>query len=805
MTSVRGVVPFVSLLAAASSLGCSADDVRLGRFSVKWEGSDPTIFITHDDGFEISTAKRAFEASAFSAASEMQFGSFKFEESVTRSPVVATGISDWDEGEGLVDATLEADGESLGTLAIRARGDALSLRFEAGEAYNRASIRFECDEGPFLGFGAQTHDTDQRGQRVPIFVSEQGIGKVDSDEQPEVWFLVGTRHQSYVSVPTTVALRGRASYGLHATTFRRSAFDLCGADPDALEITVDERAGEVLIFPGPSPAGVLEQLTSVVGRPPPVPDWTYGVWMERVGGTAAVLAEAEKLRAENIPASAIWSEDWRGGRSSGDEYILEEDWRADPELYPDLSEMISTLGKGGFRFMTYFNTFVVNGVDVDREARDRGLLVEDPRGSPIEFQAPSFEDSSLLDLLQPEGREFALSELSDALALGVRGWMADYAEWYPVDPRSVKPSDGSDPEVAHHRYPVSWAEVNRDALASYPDAVVFLRSGYTGSQAAAPVIWAGDQRTSFDADDGLPTVVPILLGLSMTGFPVVTHDIGGYVSATNPPTTKELFFRWTTLGAFSPVMRTHHGRSADLNWRWDSDAATIAHFRRWAEVHTRLFPLWKGLAREARERGTPILRPLLYRDPGNRSLDAVKDAFLVGDGLLVAPVVTSSTTERAVVLPAGGWYELSWGAEGPATKRFVEQGETSVEVPLGEIATFAAAGAVLPLIPAGVETLVTGSERVGLESLGSKRVVYTWLGAAGRAPEGAFGSHVLSSPRRPTQITSVEGGEFTIEGTTATIRSAEQLVRLTDEAGTVHELRREGAAGELTVDVVVSW
>src|SRR5262249_36531763 len=149
------------------------------------------------------------------------------------------------------------------------------------------------------------------------------------------------------------------------------------------------------------------------------------------------------------------------------------------------------------------------------------------------------------------------------------------------------------------------------------DVVVFHRSGYTGAQKHARVIWAGDQRTSFQADDGLPTIIPIISGLGVAGFPIVTHDIAGYMSATNPTTTKELFLRWTPLGALNPVMRTHHGRSAFQNWRWSSDAETTAQFKRWADLHTALFPLWKGLAREAAATGAPILRPLALWDPAN--------------------------------------------------------------------------------------------------------------------------------------------------------------------------------------------
>ncbi len=113
--------------------------------------------------------------------------------------------------------------------------------------------------------------------------------------------------------------------------------------------------------------------------------------------------------------------------------------------------------------------------------------------------------------------------------------------------------------------------------------------------------------------------------------------------------TKELFFRWASLGALAPVMRTHHGRAISDNWRWNKDAETIAHFKRWADLHTRLFPLWRGLQEAASATGAPILRPVVFEFPSDRRQDDVKDAYMVGEALLVAPVVTASVTDLADV------------------------------------------------------------------------------------------------------------------------------------------------------------
>jgi alpha-glucosidase len=803
MTRATALAPLPLLFSLAACGGAPSGPV--GEFQVQ-VGAGFDLTLTHPSGLSLDITGAGFRPAL--GVYEMQFGSFLIEDRPLgewRGAARLEGASRDDDG--LSAQVVDDAGQALGRLTVRPSLGGVTVRVESDDpAVNRAFIALGCDaatSGGFLGFGAQTHDVDHRGQIVPVWVSEQGIGKVDTDTPADVWFLVGTRHQSYLSVPTMLAPRAGASYGLHAPTFYRSIWDLCASDPDTLRVEIWEGAAELVISPGPKPLDVVRQQTALTGRIPKAPDWTFGVWMEAIGGTAAVEAEAQRLRDAQIPASALWTEDWRGGIDQGVNYILEEDWRWDRDLYPGLPEAIGRLHDQGLGFMTYFNTFVVTGVDVYPELRDAGFLVKDRAGEDLAFQAPDFEASHLADLFTPGARAFVKDELKAALQMGIDGWMADFAEWYPADPRAVMTSDGRDPEAAHHQYPLEWAVVNREAVdeAGADDAVIFHRSGYTGSQGKAHVVWAGDQRTSFQTDDGLPTIVPILMGLSVTGFPVVTHDIAGYVSATNPPSTKDLFLRWTSLGALAPVMRTHHGRAIHDNWRWDRDADTTAHFKRWADLHTRLFPLWAGLAQDASETGAPILRPMAFADPGDVRLHGIKDAYLVGDALLVAPVVTASVAARQVSLPAGTWYDWESG------EALAGGGEVTLQVPLRDLGLLARAGAVVPLLPEGVQTLRRAQGLSTLDGARRTREVRVWLGAEGAAREPEGGRYTLESGSRPGSIAGVTGAQDTLLDAPGrrVFTAAPGAVTLTDEAGSQHILRADGVPADMALTWDVRW
>src|SRR5262245_60604433 len=107
-------------------------------------------------------------------------------------------------------------------------GDA-GVRITLHLSGNRSSIAFACDAHEhFIGFGAQKYDVDHRGQTVPLFVSEQGIGSIDTDDPPADWFLTGTRHSTYFPVPFFLSSRG---YGVLAETSDRAMFAMCSEKP----------------------------------------------------------------------------------------------------------------------------------------------------------------------------------------------------------------------------------------------------------------------------------------------------------------------------------------------------------------------------------------------------------------------------------------------------------------------------------------------------------------------------------------------------------------------------------------------
>ncbi len=672
---------------------------------------------------------------------QMSFGSFRFGVDEPTPWTVASTLRQVVVGPDRVDFVVhDRAGAPIGRgqvlLAASGGGGEVVVGFDlSASGGNRASLGFACAPGEhFLGLGGQSWAIDHRGQTVALWVQEDGIGKADTpdDVYEGIWALTGRRHSTHTPMPMMLSSRG---WALAVDTPARSIFDLCDEDPDAARLEVWEDHLTLHLFVGETHRDAIARMTAWVGRPEVPPTFAFAPWLDAIYGEANVRRVADALRAADIPVSVIWTEDWRGGNDEGGAaggYVLEEDWRVDRDIYPGFEALAAHLHRTGFKFLTYSNTFIDTDADVFAEATGLGHTIRREDGSVYLFTGVKFRDSTMLDLTSPDAVAWARAVYEEAIDIGSDGWMADFAEWLPTDARLAS---GEDALTYHNRYPVDWVRLNweilRDAEArDGVERIFFARAAHLGAQPYIPVLWAGDQQTDFSPGDGLPSVIPMGIGLGVAGFPYFGHDIAGYMSQTTEPVTKELWFRWVTFGALSPVMRTHHGRSARQNWNWESDAESTAHLRRWARLHMQLVPYLHAMAIEARATGAPLFRPFVLSWPTWGPGWTMTDQYVLGDRIAVAPVVERGATTRAVRLPGGTWYGLLDGAP------IASDGTTPVVVdaPVAEIPAFVPDCTLLVLYPAVLDTVVPAvAGVVDLEDVADDReiVVYPCAGASG--------------------------------------------------------------------------
>lgn len=570
----------------------------------------------------------------------------------------------------------------------------------SGPTADSIAIPVRCDvDGSFHGFGMQYNATDQRGEKFPLFVNEQGNGRTGSGG-----IAVGDAHTTYFPMPYYLDVRG---FGVLFDTARRVEVDLCASDPSVawIEVVGGEKI-EWTVFHGPSTKDVIRQLAKVVGTPAALPEWAYGLWIGSQGGRDKVLAEVAALEAADIPVTAMWVQDWGGHRKNfdggdgvqyrwaPDEVCDERDANQQPIpgdiCYPDIAGMVAGLKARGYRFLAYANPFIVKDLDARFspnhfvEMESSGLLMRNNAGDTNLFFGGNVpQRNSHGDLTQPAAREYIKDALRKMVTeYGFDGWMADFSEWTPLD---AVVSTGMDAVEVRNTYPTQWQQLTRDVMQELrPDGdwVMFARAGWSGTQGAAQIHWVGDQETNWGVEDGLPTVVPAMLNLGLAGQPYVTHDIAGFARGSGP-SDEELYMRWTELGAFTPIMRTHEGADKQGNWSWEKSPATTAHFRRFALVHCALRPLFLALSDEAQDTSAPILRHMMLEFPGDPQTFPISDQYMIGDTFLVAPVLEQGARVRSVYFPEGTWYHAWTGEPVEGGRRL------TVDAPLGSPPVYA--------------------------------------------------------------------------------------------------------------------
>jgi len=711
-------------------------------------------------------------------AIEHQFGSFRFTEDANneswQSIEKLDAITPTPDGATF---TLRGSDRDLGTGTLTFVDDG-HVRIElVTENAQRIALATPCPSDEHLiGLGGQSFDTDHRGEKVPLWVQEDGIGKFPDpdDVYLGVWFLTGRKHSTHTPMPMLLSSRG---YALAVDTTARAVFDLAKTHDDTAVFEAWDNHLDLQIFVGDSPRAAFGNMIAWAGKPERPPQTIFAPWVDALFGSANVRRVANALRSNGVASSVIWTEDWRGGNEGSLGYALEEDWRVDRTLYPDFEQLAIDLRALGFAFHTYNNTFIDSSSDVYNEGTTSGYTIHDANGAPFLFTGVKFNPSTLLDLTNPTAVRWAKQVMTDGITLGSDGWMADFAEWLPHD---AVLASGEDALAVHNRYTVEWAGMNRQMfvapLADRPIPIYFMRSAWLHSQPNVMVMWAGDQQTDWSDGDGLPSVIPIGLGLGLAGFPYFGHDIGGYMSQGTVPTSEELFYRWTTFGALSPVMRTHHGRLVHQNVQWETNAGTIAHFRRWTRFHMQLAAyLWGSIGGYERD-GAPLFRSLALDYPDQDWAWTTIDEYLLGDRILVAPVQVEGATTRDLQLPPGDWYPLFGGAP--------VNGAITAIAPMTEIPAYAPAGSILVLYPDGVDTMLAApalASATTLAEIADAREVWLFSGTAAN-PEHAQWSDNSGPAGAPNWMWSGRTGPLP---TAATFNGAPVTVDIVGDTATV--------------------
>ncbi|WP_327261441.1 glycosyl hydrolase [Streptomyces sp. NBC_01232] len=465
-----------------------------------------------------------------------------------------------------------------------------------------------------------------------------------------------------------------------------------GADrPGASELRMEGGPLRCWVLVG-TPARVLQGWSGLTGAAAVPPEWALGYQHARWG-----FGSAEEVRrvvagyaSHGLALSAV--------HLDIDHYDGHRVFTVDEQRFPDLPGLARELRELGVRLVSIVDPAVKAGDGVHTSGLSvgrGGAFVRDARGREVRGEVWPGE-CAYPDFTDPAVREWWGGLYEERLAQGFAGFWHDMNE--PVSfapfgdntlPRSARHAmdgAGGDHREGHNVYALGMARAGWEGLVRLRPAerpFLFSRSGWAGMQRYGGT-WSGDVESSWE---GLRASLALVLGLGLCGVPYSGPDVGGFGGSPSP----ELYVRWLQLGAYLPLFRTHSAIWAGRREPWEFGPEVAEQAGAVMAERERLRPYFVTLAHLARRTGAPYVRPVWWGAPEDRRLRDCEDAFLLGDALLVAPVLECGADRRAVRLPRGRWYDTETGAayEGP--------GQILLDAPQGRIPVLARAGALLPV------------------------------------------------------------------------------------------------------------
>ena len=551
-------------------------------------------------------------------------------------------------------------------VAYRFKGQ--DLVAEDGRVPN--GFRFQLAEGEklFGGGSRALGKMDRRGEKLELYNSA-------------CYAYEETARLMYYSMPAVVSSK---KYMLVFDNTARGSMDLDSAGDGFLRFAAVGGRMAYLLIAGESWPDLSGQIADMTGHQPLLPRWALGSIASRMGYHSQTEVEAvvAGYRRDDIPLDAIVLDlFWFGPSIFGSMGNL--DW--DRSAFPEPVAMMDKIRAQGVQTILIKEPLILKESKNWDNAVSNRILATDAAGDPQTFAA-FFGEAALVDVFNPEARDWFWSFYKKHTASGVAGWWGDLGEpeTHPDDIRHV---DGRGEEL-HNAFGHEWARLVFEGFQKdFPDRRPFnlMRSGFVGTQRYGILPWSGDVNRTWG---GFKPQVELALQMGLQGVAWMHSDLGGFAGTYRDP---ELYIRWLQYGVFQPIYRPHaHEEVPPEPIFWDDDTKAIV--RRAIQLRYRLLPYNYTLMFENATAGLPLMRPLMFLDDRPEMEDCL-DAFLWGDAFLVAPVTEKGATTRAVPLPRNAvWFDFWTGAR--------HEGGQTITVPLTleNTPVFVKAGAFIPMI-----------------------------------------------------------------------------------------------------------
>jgi alpha-D-xyloside xylohydrolase len=484
-----------------------------------------------------------------------------------------------------------------------------------------------------------------------------------------------TTPRSYKNVPFFWSTRGYGIFFNHSSRMTCWIGSRCAPD---VQVALEDDFLDYFVILG-DPKRILSRYTDITGKSGVPPKWSFGFWQSKISYRSAeeTLEVVRRMREAGVPMDVLHL----------DTHWFRRDWccdlEFDPERFPDPAGYLAELREQGVKVSLWQLPYIPEGSKLfDALAAVDGFVkTEDGELYDVGLcYTPNFRGAvGCIDFTNPEARRVYRAYLRRLFDLGAKAIKVDFGEQAPVD--GVY-HDGTPGHRAHNLYPLLYnrtvAEVTEEATG---ESIIWARSAWAGSQ-RYPLHWGGDSSANWD------NLVPQMAGglsFGLSGFPFWSQDIGGFFGEADGA----LMVRWFQIGLFLSHSRIHGFGRREL-YEFEDEVQRIG--REYIRLRYRLLPYLYGSAIDCAARSLPMARALVVEFPDDPTTWDLDDQWLLGDSLLVVPIVDSSNRRRAY-LPGGVWTDW-WTGERLEGERWID-----VTADLATLPLYVREGGLVPLGP----------------------------------------------------------------------------------------------------------
>lgn len=332
------------------------------------------------------------------------------------------------------------------------------------------------------------------------------------------------------------------------------------------------------------------------------------------------------------------------------------DFVFDKKKFPDAREMVKELKALGFRVTLWVYPFVNRNSDAYAGGQQYFLRNKENKVADVHWWDGA---GAAVDFTMPAASvwfQHRLEKLKNDTGLTAFKFDAGETNWLGKEVKFFNSTIDKCPNWYTYHYVSTCAKLGGN---------IEVRSAFR-SQRLPIFVRMMDRESNWGRVDGLRSLVPTALTMSMSGYSFMLPDmIGG-----NGMPTEELFVRWLQANTFLPSLQF-----SVVPWQFSE--ATVKIAKKFVELHTKYAPkIIELMRKQTTTSGEPLIRPMWWVEPEDSNTYTIDDQFMLGDDVLVAPVVEKGHTTKQVYLPRGEWIEQN------DHKTYTGPGRVTVSAPI---------------------------------------------------------------------------------------------------------------------------